>query len=69
MRNKGRGSKLYGEKIGNSKLTEVDVLNILKTHRNGNFTQKDLAEIYDVCRDTISSIVNKHIWRHISDEI
>jgi hypothetical protein len=44
----------YGEKIGSSKLSKKDVLDI----RNSAFSQKELAKMYNVSIANISMIIN-----------
>lgn len=60
---KGRavGGKLKGEEHGKSKLTQEQIIAI----RKSNFTQKTLAQIYNVKQNTISMIKNNKIWKHL----
>lgn len=57
------GLRPKGEKNGNSKLTEKQVLEIRENKEKLN--QKQLSEKYKVHRDTIGRITNKTIWKHI----
>ena len=61
MWNKGRG---VGP-IDNSKLIEIEVLQIRDMYASGNFTQKELGKIYKVEDTTICNIVNRQTWAHI----
>jgi len=56
---------LKGSKVGNSKLTESQVLEIRKLYATGDYYQKDLAKIFNVGQTLISFIVNRKIWQHI----
>jgi len=51
--------------LHNSKLTEQQVLEIRADWATGKYTQKQLAEKYNVSRPHISRIVNRKIWKHI----
>ena len=48
-----------------SKLTEQQVLEIRADWATGKYTQKQLAEKYDVSISLIGQIVNRKIWKHI----
>jgi len=54
-----------GSKVGNSKLTESQVLEIRKLYATGDYYQKDLAKIFDVSRRLIGLIINRKNWKHI----
>ncbi len=54
-----------GEEIGNSKLTEKQVLEIRKKYKPWKYTLSMLATEYKVCFQLISLIVNYKIWKHI----
>jgi hypothetical protein len=58
--NKGQGIN-----NGSAKLSEKDVLEIRSLYSTGNFSQTNLANIYDVNQSRISSIVTRRTWRHI----
>ena len=68
MRRHGRTLRpngvLVGERIGNSKLTAGDVLNIRALH-GGAWTGAELARQYKVCEATISQILRRVIWKHL----
>ena len=63
MVKKGRQPK--GEKNGNAKITEKQVIKIRKKYRTGRHTQKDLAEMFGVTRVSISYIINRKTWKHL----
>lgn len=54
-----------GENNPYSKLKEQDVRITVYMYKIGKFTQKKLAEIYGVKRQTISDIINKRNWKYI----
>jgi hypothetical protein len=57
------GKHVFGEKNGEAKLTEVDVIYI----RDSNLLQRELAEIFKVSRSQISRIKNKKSWKHLKE--
>lgn len=59
-RNKGRS--IYGERCGSSKLTEKDVIKILKDNRPSTIIAKE----YNVCKSTISHIKVGRNWKHLT---
>ena len=63
------GTKVFGERVGNSKLTEDDVMAIRGIYSLGDVTQQEIAERYGVDRATISYIVNGHSWGHLPDAV
>lgn len=61
---KKHGTMLWGERVGTSKLTEKDVLDIRKKRKEGH-SLNDLAEAFGVERNAISRIVRGLRWAHI----
>lgn len=61
MKSKGRQAK--GSAVRNSRLTESDVVAIRKMLSEGA-TQKSVANMYGVCRQTIGYVKN-YGWQHI----
>lgn len=59
------GLKATGECNGNSKLTKEEVLEIRDLYDRGEYSQRDLAEMFDMSRSPIQSIVNRKTWRHV----
>jgi hypothetical protein len=59
-----KGRVARGEKIGNSKLTEIKIKEIRSLHNNGSNT-KELANLFDVKILTIQRIVKRRSWKHI----
>ena len=53
-----------GEKNGNSKLTESDVLLIRRYLTVGKWKQKTIAKLFGVCKATITGIKNRQRWAH-----
>jgi len=56
--------KMKGEQNPRSKLTENDVISILK-RINGGEKSKDIANIFNVSKHTICAIKYKRIWKHL----
>jgi hypothetical protein len=65
MRSKGREPDFLGEKNPSSKLTADDVREIRRLRQTG-MTQPQLAAQFKVIQQTISSILNYKIWKHIT---
>ena len=57
-----------GELSNRHKLTEQDVRMIIYIHRTNLFLQREIAEMYNVTRRNISSIINKRTWKHLWEE-
>ena len=67
--NKGKHCK--GERQGSSKLREEDILHIRKIYTRkytGDKTQQEIADMFGVCNQTISGIVNNKTWKHLTGE-
>ena len=77
---KGRGNPARGDKNGarihpermlrgeaqtNSKLKTEQAIGIRALYDTGRFTQKELADTFNVSRTLISFIINRKAWRHI----
>lgn len=57
------GTSQHGERSGNAKLTNNDVLEIRRiAHLH---KQEDLAKMFGVCEATISHILTRRNWKHI----
>jgi len=56
---------LKGEEIGNSKLTEKDVLYIRKNFKPRITTRIYLAKKFNVSEATIKDILQKRTWKHL----
>ena len=67
MIKKGRGIQPdnRGSGNGNSKLTEIDVINIRRMWVSGKYKQSELAEMFKVNRSHISIIARGKQWKHI----
>ena len=64
MKTKGRSTR--GEKNAMSKLTENDVRTIKKFFfTKEDVADKEIAKLYNVCRQTINSIRNGRKWNHV----
>ena len=58
-----------GEKARSAKLTQQDVIEILKLLKSSKYTQIDIAKKYNVGNKCISKIHTEKIWKHISRSI
>jgi len=56
-----------GEKNGNSKLTEEDIIEIWK-YFSENISQKEIAKKFNISSDMISKIKNKRNWTDVRKE-
>ncbi len=54
-----------GEGNPSSKLNDDKVVAIRSDYAAKLFTQKELAEMYDVSTATINRIINRKIWKHV----
>ena len=64
MLERGRHDPCRGERHGGVKLTEEQVIEIFEKRQSG-CSQVSLANMYNVSRRNIRSILNKTIWKHI----
>lgn len=51
-----------------AKLTEDDVRAIRADYAAGRWGIKDLADIYGVTQPTMSAVVHRRTWRHVTDQ-
>lgn len=58
-----------GEKNNQSKLTETDVIEIIDMLLSKMYTQKQIAEKFNVCEDTIGAIKRKKNWKYLTENI
>lgn len=56
---------LRGENNGSSKLTEIQVLEIKKLLNEGNYTQKEIAKMFNMGETAISYIKKGKSWSHV----
>lgn len=61
---KGRGGDQKGEKNPAAKLTMKDVLEIRSLYASGNFTQKQIAQKYNIALSTANQIIIGKRWKH-----
>ncbi len=54
-----------GEACYSAKLTEMDISIIRERYKKSEITQKELANIYQVSKGCISSIIRRKSWKHI----
>ncbi len=58
-----------GENNKQSKLTEQSVIKLVNLYYTGNFTEQDLANIFNVKRQTVNDIFRRKRWKHIPIDI
>lgn len=59
------GTNKQGVDIKNSKLKEVDVINIRNLFNGKKLNQRELSEKFKVTQSVISEIVNNKSWKHV----
>ncbi len=59
------GKHFYGEKHSLSKLTEIDVINIINLHKTGNYTYAEIARQFNMEGTQINRIVKRKSWKHL----
>lgn len=64
-RKREHGTYLQGEQVPKAKLSEKDVLNIRKLHATGEYSQRQLARMYNLSRCPIQNIIHRRSWKHI----
>jgi len=66
MRQKGRERHARGEQNGFAKLTSAEVREIRWRYATGNVSQSVLATEYGIHQTTVSDIICRVIWAHVS---
>ncbi len=64
---KNRQARPIGELQGAHKLIEDEIVEIRKLYSSGNYTQTELAKMFNVDQTNISCIVNFLTWKHIKE--
>jgi hypothetical protein len=59
------GINKKGTNHHSAKLTEQDVISIINLYKTGNYTQKQIAEMYNVGSRNIQKITSRTRWRHL----
>ena len=54
-----------GEVCGTSILTSMQVITMREMYATGKFTYKQIADLYEVCKDTAQKAIRKINWSHI----
>lgn len=62
---KGRGVDNKGEKCGQSRLKEYQVIQIRSIYATGDISQSELAKTFGVAQMTISDIITRRTWKHL----
>ena len=59
------GTRNDGERNGGCKTTESTVRELLKLWDSGNYTQKQLGEMFGIARPNVYAIVHRKSWRRM----
>lgn len=55
----------HGQNSVNSKLSDEEAIKIRDLWFTGNYTQRELAEMFNVAQTTISRIVRRRVYKHL----
>jgi|SRR5882672_9518475 len=69
MKNKRRYHAMYGEQCPSHKLTEHEARLILELASQHKKTRRELAEMFNVSKSTVASLLRRETWRWLSDQI
>ena len=58
-----------GSSNGQSKLTEIEVLEIRRLYKTSKYTQIELSRLFNISRPAISDIINRKSWKVIEGEV
>lgn len=64
MVERNRQNSPIGLRHGRRKLSEFDVLDIRQRRSDGE-TYEEIAETYNVARETVCAIIRRKLWKHI----
>ena len=62
---KKHGTDDCGSKSVNSKLTEIEVIQMKKLYDNKIMNMKELSEKFCVAKSTVHKIIHKKMWKHV----
>ena len=60
------GGNARGKNNGNSRLSEKDVLEIRRIHKNKPYGYSKTSRLFNVTPTTILSIVSGRLWKHLN---
>jgi len=60
-----KGRQRRGENVNTCKLTEQQVLKIRELYSMGEYSHAQIAKMYNVTKQLITSILNYKIWKHL----
>lgn len=55
----------YGEQVGTAKLSDNKVIKIRELYKTGNYTHRQLAQMYGVGRSAITDYINRKTYKHV----
>lgn len=53
-----------GSQNGTSKLTESDIVKIIRMHQDGR-TSLEIMKVFDICQSNVSAITSRKSWKHV----
>jgi hypothetical protein len=59
------GTSNRGERNPQAKLTEANVKDIRQHHKGGLYSQKELAQMFNIDPSTVSYIITRKNWNHV----
>lgn len=62
----GLASEQYGEDNPAAKLSNEDVLEIVGMHNTSNYSQQEIANMFNVSRKNVGDILSGKIWSHLT---
>lgn len=59
------GNTAKGERSGLSKLSEIDVLAVRRTHKIGNYSFQNISDMFGISKSQAYRIVSGQNWKHL----
>ena len=54
-----------GEQIANSKVTELQVIDIRNLYKTGNYSYPSLGNLFNINKRTVCDIIKYKTWKHV----
>lgn len=58
-------NKIYSHPENASKVSKIEVKEIIRLYQSGNYTQKELGAKYNITREAVGKIIRGENWKHI----
>lgn len=58
-------TKVFGENVGSSKLSEEQIISIRSEYASGKYSQRAIAKKYNISQRHVGRITNRDMWKHI----